>query len=222
MTTDKKFNWKDIRETFVGFPLYILTHPFKGFDEMKFLKRGDLRYAVAILLVAGLVALLRAAYTGFIVTEFWQATPFINVPAILVFTYSPILLFCVANWSITTITDGKGSFKEIFLTYTYSMFPMVFCTVIGIILSNVVTGNEVAFARFFFSFGLILQYAYLFVGLIMIHEYTFLRAILMVLFTLIAMLVITFVFALFFSLTSNVIWFFDTIYWELGAHWFGW
>ena len=212
---------KNVKETFLSFPLYIVTHPFKGFDEMKFLKRGSLHYAIAILIVAGLVALLRTAYTGFIVTGFWNATPFVNVPGVLLFTYSPILLFCVANWSITTITDGKGSFKEIFLTYTYSMFPMVICTVIGIILSNIVTGNEVVFARFFFQFGMILQYAYLFVGLIMIHEYTFLRAILMVILTILAMLIITFVFALFFSLASNVVWFFDTIYWELGAHWFG-
>ena len=215
-------NIKDIRETFLGFPLYILTRPFKGFDEMKFLKRGDMRYSIVILVVAGLVALIRSAYTGFIVTGFWQASPFVNVPMVLLFTYSPIVLFCVANWSITTITDGKGSFKEIFLTYTYAMYPLVICTIIGIILSNVVTGNEVAFARFFFRFGLIAQYAYLFIGLIMIHEYTFLRAILMVLLTVLAMLVITFVFALFFSLASNVMWFFSTIYWEMGAHWLGW
>jgi len=222
MTDIKKNGLKNIKETFLGFPLFILTSPFKGFDEMKYLKRGDLRYAVAILIVAGLVALIRAAYTGFIVTGFWTASPFISVPSILVFTYAPILLVCIANWSITTITDGKGTLREIFLAYTYAMFPMVVCTIIGIILSNVVTGNEVAFARFFFNFGILLQYAYFFIGLIMIHEYTFLRAVFMVLMTLVAMLVITFVFALFFSLASNVIWFFDTIYWELGAHWFGW
>jgi len=214
----KRFNLKDIKETFLSFPLYIITSPFKGFDDMKFLKKGDMRYAVTILMLAGLVALIRVAYTGFIVTGFWQATPFVNVPSILIFTYSPILLFCVANWSITTLTDGKGSIKEIFLAYTHAMFPMVICTIIGIILSNVVTGNEVAFARFFFQLGIILQYAYLFIGLIMIHEYTFLKAVGMVILTILSMLIITFVFALFFSLANNVYWFIRTAFDELSAH----
>jgi len=219
--TGIKISPKGIKEVLLDFPLYIITRPFKGFDEMKFLKRGDLRYAVFIMIMAGFVAIMRAAYTGFMVTGFWQENTYIFVPGILLFTYSPIILFCVANWSITTITNGKGNFKEIFLTYAYSMFPMVFCTIIGIILSNVVTGNEAAFAVFFFVFGVILQYAYLFVGLIVIHEYTLLQAILMVLLTVLAMLIITFVAALFFSLASNVVSFFSTIYWELNSHWLG-
>ena len=216
-----KLDLKYVKETFLSFPLYIITHPFKGFDDMKYLKKGNIHYAIFILAMAGIVNILRNVYTGFIVSGFYQSTVFINVVPILIFTYSPVLLFCLANWSITTITDGKGSFKEIFLTFSYAMYPMVICTIIGLVLSNVVTGNEVAFARFFLIFGNWLQYAYLFVGLIMIHEYTFLRAVLMVIFTILAMLIITFVATLFFSLLSNVVWFFDTVYWELGAHWFG-
>ena len=216
-----KWNPKGIKEVLLSFPLYIVTHPFKGFDDMKYLKRGDMRYAFTILVLAGIVAILEQAYTGFIVSGFWQATPFVNVPFVLIFTYSPIILFCVANWSVTTITDGKGSLREIFLTYTYAMFPMVICTAIGIVLSNIVTGNEAAFANFFFVFGMLLQYAYLFVGLLMIHEYTFLKAILMVILTVLAMLIITFVFALFFSLASNVVDFFYIVIDELSAHWLG-
>jgi len=221
MTTKLTWSPRGIKEALLDFPLYIITHPFKGFDEMKYLKRGDMRYGIFILVVAGLVAILRRAYTGFIVTGFWQATPFVPVIRVLIFTFSPILLFCIANWSITTITDGKGNLKEIFLAYAYSMYPMVICTVIGIVLSNFVTGNEVAFARFFFVAGMVLQYAYLFVGLIMVHEYTFLRAILMVILTIVSMLIITFVFALFFSLLSNVFDFISTISWELNSHWIG-
>jgi len=216
--TDIRTAMLNMKDTFLGFPLYIMASPFKGFDDMKFLKKGDMRYAVAILIIAGLVALMRSAYTGFIATGFWQATPFVNVPSVLLYTYSPIILFCVANWSITTLTDGKGTLKEIFLAYTYAMFPMVICTIIAIILSNVVTGHEVAFVRFFFTLGVVLQYGYLFIGLIMIHEYTFLKAIGMVIFTILSMLIITFVFALFFSLFNNVVGFFSTVFHELNAH----
>ena len=145
----------------------------------------------------------------------------VNLPVVLTLTYSPIILFCLANWSITTLTDGKGNLKEIFMTYAYAMYPSVICVLIGIGLSNIVTVNEAQFAVFFFSFGMVLMYAYLFIGLIMIHEYSLVKAFLMVVLTVLAMLIITFVFALFFSLFSNVLFFFETIYFESMAHWFG-
>jgi len=212
---------RSIKAIMFDFPVYIITHPFKGFDDMKFLKRGDMRYAVAIMIIAGVVEILRVGYTGFMVTGFWSETRDLNIPALLLFTYSPILLFCVANWSITTITDGKGSLREIFLAYSYSMYIMIFCTILGVILSNFVTGAELAFVSFLFIFGMVAQYAYLFVGLIMIHEYTFFRAILMVIATVLAMMIITFVFALMVSLVSDVFWFFSTVYEELQMHLIG-
>ena len=207
-----------IKEIMLTFPLYVLTRPFKGFDEMKTLNRGDMRFGVVILLLGGLVAILDEAYRGFVLTTVWQETPFVNVPAVLLFTYSPIVLFCIANWSITSITDGKGSLREIFLTYCYAMYPMLFFTLIGIVLSNVVTLNEAAMAGFFFRFGTFIQFFYLFIGLIVIHEYGFFRSILMVILTILAMLIITFVFALMFSLFGNVLMIFGTVVVEIFTH----
>jgi len=208
-----------VKEMLWSFPVFIMTSPFKGFDEMKYLKRGDMRFAAFILLLAGFVNIMRNLHTGFIVSGFWSAVPTVDVRVTLLMTYSPIVLFCLANWSITTLTDGKGTIKEVLLTYCYSMFPMVICTIIGIVLSNFVTGNEAAFASFFFIFGIMLQYGYLFIGLIMIHEYTFLKAILMVVFTIISMIIITFIAMLVFALFNNVITFFQIVFSEFDLHW---
>lgn len=214
-----KQNIRAIKEVLFTFPLYIITHPFKGFDEMKYLKRGDLRYVVFFLITLGMVSILEQTHTGFIVTGFFQASPFVNVPFLLIWhTYLPILLFVIANWSITTITDGKGSIKDILLAYCYAHFLTIICTVIGIILSNFMTINEAAFATFFFTFGQAAGLFYLFIGLIVIHEYTFRKAVLMVVLTILAMLIITFVLALFFSLLNNVFTFFLVVYDEIVAH----
>ena len=209
---------KAIIDTLFKFPFYLVTHPFKGFDEMKTEGRGNMRFAVVVLIAMGLLGMLESAYTGFVVTGFFQAVPFVNVPWILAMTYAPILLFVLANWSVTTITDGKGSLREIFLTYCYAMYLSLFCTVIGIVVSNFITINEVAFATFFFTFGQVSGLFYLFIGLIVIHEYTFTKAIVMVVLTILSMLIVTFIFALFFSLLSNVIMFFVIFFQELNAH----
>ena len=213
-----KWRPREIKKTLIDFPLYILSRPFKGFDDMKTEGKGDIFYAVMILLVWGLVSIWSITSTGFIITGFWMEVPSVYVFWALFFTYAPIALICVANWSITSITDGKGKLKEIFLVYCYALFPNVICTVIAVLLSNVVTLNEAGFVEFFFIFGTVLMYFYLFLGLIVIHEFTFLKAIGMVILTLISMMIIIFVLALFVSLVSEVLMFIFTIAQELDAH----
>ena len=205
------------KETMLDFPLYIMSAPFKGFDEMKFDGRGSMLYSVLILIIFGLVRIWEIMGTGFIVTGFFWEIPAVNIPWVLAFAYAPIVLICVANWSITSITDGKGKIKEIFMVYCYAMFPSIFSTMIGIVLSNVVTENEIAFVTFFFVFGQILLYFYLFLGLIVIHEFTFLKSIVMVLLTMLSMLIIVFVLALFVSLVSEFIMFIYIIIQEAEA-----
>jgi len=169
---------KNVKETMLTFPLYILTHPFKGFDEMKNGKRGSMAFAIATLIIAGFANIFGSAYTGFVLTGFWEETPFVNIPFVLIFTYSPILLFCIANWSVTAITNGSGSMKDIFLTYTYAMYPMIFLSIIGVAFSRVITLNEADLAMLFFSLGNFLHLFFLFIGLIVVHEYGLFRAIL--------------------------------------------
>ena len=208
-----------IKETLLTFPLYIITHPFKGFDDMKFMRKGSFIYAAFALVLLGFVQVFSVTNMGFIVTGFWTETPHVNVILTFTFAWAPILLFCVANWSVTTITGGKGSFREIFLTFTYCLYPLIICTLIGVFLSNIVTAGEMGFATGFIRAGVFLQYMYLFVGLIVIHEYGLLRAILMVVLTVLAMLIITFVLALMFMLFNNVIGFFIIFFRELSQHW---
>ncbi|MCL2405552.1 MAG: YIP1 family protein [Defluviitaleaceae bacterium] len=199
------------KELMLDFPLYIISRPFKGFDEMKFQGRGSMIYAVLILLVFGLVRIWEIMGTGFIYIEFFWEVPSVHVPWVLAFAYAPIALVCVANWSITSITDGKGKLKEIFLVYCYALFPAIVCTMIAIVLSNYVTIDETAFVTFFFVFGQILLYFYLFLGLLVIHEFSFTKGIVMVLLTMLAMLIIIFVLALFVMLVSEVVGFIITL-----------
>jgi len=200
------------------FPLYILKSPFKGFSDMKYDKTSGIKYAIMILIIAGMARVFQVLYTGFILRGIHHDVRSINLIQTLTMFYAPILLFVIANWSITTITNGKGTITEILKTYAYAMYPMIFCRVIATILSNVVTAEEAFFSAFFVALGTFLTYAYLFVGLIVIHEYTFLKAILMVILTILAMMLIVFVLALFASLLSNFVSFIFIFIQELEPH----
>ena len=214
----KKQNLRGFKEIMLDFPLYIISRPFKGFDEMKFQGRGSMLYAGLILLIFGMVRVWEIMSTGFIYTEFFWEIPSVHVPWVLAFAYAPILLICIANWSITSITDGKGKFKEIFLVYCYALFPSIICTMIAVMLSNYVTADETAFVTFFFVFGQILMYFYLFLGLLVIHEFSFTKGVIMVFLTMLAMLIIIFVLALLVMLVSEVVGFIITLIQETEAH----
>jgi len=219
----KNFNLKEsalkLKETMLDFPLFILASPFKGFDEMKTYNRGSMLYAIIILVIYGMVNIWWVGGMGFVATGFHSDVSLVNVPWTLMFTFAPIVLISVANWSITSITEGKGKLKEIFQVYCYALFPAIVCYMIGITLSNFVTTNEINFVWFFLGFGQIVMYFYLFLGLLVIHEFTFLKAILMVLLTVLAMLIIVFVIVLFVSLLSDLISFIITVFNEAEAHW---
>jgi len=214
----KRYNLRGFKEIMLDFPLYVISRPFKGFDEMKFLGRGSMLYAILMLVIVGLVSIWQIMGTGFVYTEFFWEIPAVHVPWVLAFTYAPIVLVCVANWSITSITDGKGKLKEIFLVYCYALFPATISTMLGIALSNFITLDETAFVTFFFVFGQILLYFYLFLGLLVIHEFSFLKGVAMVCLTALAMLIIVFVLALFVMLISEVVGFIYTMIYEIEAY----
>lgn len=215
--TSVKQRLLSVKEAMIDFPLFILGSPFKGFDEMKTYNRGSMKYAFAIIVIFCLVQIWGAGGMGFIAAGFHVEYAAVNVPGLLLFVLAPIVLICIANWSITSITNGKGKLREIFLVYTYALFPMVVCLMIAITLSNFVTANELAFVTFFFGFGSLLMYFYLFLGLLVIHEFSFLKGVLMVFLTMLSMVIIVFVISLFLTLLSELIIFITTVFRETEA-----
>ncbi|MDR1663536.1 MAG: hypothetical protein LBR83_01245 [Clostridiales bacterium] len=204
-----------IAENFLRTPLYILSRPFKGFYDMKYLRRGRTHFAVAMLALLCLSAIMEETYTGFAVSWEYEPDHIISVPYVMLMTLLPVLLFIAGNWSVTSISEGKGTARDILHVYAYALYPKLILTFIGILVSNFVTKEEGAFAVFFFVFGTVVFYFYLFIGLVVIHEYSFFRSLLMVLQTIFAMLVIIFVLALFASLVNELRMFVVTIIYEL-------
>jgi len=196
--------WAVFKETFITFPLFVLSHPFKAFDELKTQKRGSIKFVIVSTALLILAAMYNMGSMGFVATGFFAETPFVEPLALAVMTIAPMLLVCAANWSITSITEGKGTFKEIIQVYAYARYPSFFLGIAATAVSNVVTLNEVAFVGFLAAFALLIFYGYMFVGLLIIHEYTFARAVLMVVMTVVAMMVIVFILALTVSLIGEL------------------
>ncbi|MCL2407858.1 MAG: hypothetical protein FWC95_08015 [Defluviitaleaceae bacterium] len=216
--TDKRETWySKLKENFITFPFYIIRRPFKAFEEIKLYDKGKFSVVVTIFIALGIQSLLTAQFLGFVARGYYvghAVTP-VNVLGVILFAMIPVLLFCVANWSVTTLTNGNGKFKHIVYVYAYALYPQILLNIIGLILTNFLTETEIVFATFLMTAGTVMTFFYLFLGIIVVHEYTLFRAIFTIICTIIAMAIIVFIFGLLISMTGDVYGFFETIFLEL-------
>ncbi len=189
-------------EVFWRFPMRILGSPFKGFDEMKNEGRGSFAFAWVTLVFSALLNIIEYVYAGFLIN---YNNPYMISSVFLAFvTLFPVALFITGNWSITTLLDGKGRYSIIFMTMMYAIYPMCLLRVVALLLSNVLTLDEMAFVTAIQIIGMVAFGLYLFVGLTVIHEYTFSKSVGSILLTIVAMMIISFILMLALSLIADV------------------
>lgn len=214
-----KFNKKNTRdkekrgfweEVVYGF--YVIFHPFDGFWDLKHEKRGSVRGAVFWLLLAAFAFFYQSIGSGYLQTGGRNGGSFISsVMSILL----PVFLLAVGNWCLTTLFEGEGTFKDVFIAVCYSLVPMVILLIPCVALSNVMTLSELDIL------GMIQTVAWIWVGLLFFfgvmvtHDYTLGKNFITVIGTIIMVCVIMFVAVLFFNLITKIYTFGYNIYVEL-------
>ena len=117
------------------YSLYLIFHPFDGFWDLKHEKRGNIKTALIIFAMVGVTFILRRQLTGFILNEVKLRE--LNVIVEILSIVVPFFLWCVANWCLTTLMDGEGSFKDIVITSAYALVPLVLINIPLIVFSNI-------------------------------------------------------------------------------------
>ncbi|HUM61666.1 MAG TPA: YIP1 family protein, partial [Clostridia bacterium] len=156
---------------------------------------------------------LQLQYTSFLFVRVNWAR--INVFTQMLSILLPLLIWCVANWSLTTLFEGKGRMRDIYLGSAYSLTPYVLIQLPLILISNMVTVEEGAFYSVLSSISLIWCGLLLVVAMMMIHDYSLGKTLAFMVMSVFGMLVIIFVMMLFFSLVSDGIAYFVSLYKEL-------
>lgn len=210
--------WKAFVKNFIKTPLRLMSHPVQGYTEFKEDKQGKLSVAIGMVLIYALLTIIRYNANGIIINKN-DPTKF-NSIKLLVYTIMPLVILCIANWTITTLMDGKGTMKQIFTMGGYAYFPLVFFGIVNLILSNVLTSDEVQIITLFNVLGFVLTGYMVFMGLVGVHEYGVGKAILTVILTVIATAVILFIALLIFDLASQIYGFFYSLVKEIISRYF--
>jgi hypothetical protein len=198
---------------FYSLPMYIITHPFDGFYAMKYQSEGTLKVAFLNLFLVLISYAINDQYASLVVNP--QNPLALNSLNNAMMLVGALILFCVSNWSVTSLTNGEGRLKDIFMAVCYAMTPLVLTIVPATILSRFISADEAAFYFMLLSIGIMYFVFLVFAGLVVVHNYSPGKAVLTVFATFIALLVIVFLLTLLITLWQQLYVFVYSIYTEL-------
>ncbi|MBO5010731.1 MAG: YIP1 family protein [Clostridia bacterium] len=191
---------------------HLVFHPFDGFWDLKHEKRGSVRAASTILGITIVAFFYQAIGTGYMHNPKGDySTVFVQIIAVVV----PVVLWIVGNWCLTTLFDGEGSFKDIYIATCYSLAPLPLFVVLSTVLSNVLTVTEGSILTLLVSLGYVWVGLLLFFGMVVTHDYSTGKNVITTLGTIVAMAVIMFIILLFSSLVMKMATFLITLFTEI-------
>ncbi|MCF7925326.1 MAG: YIP1 family protein [Candidatus Izimaplasma sp.] len=208
-----KTKLKMFYQHYVRFPSYILFHPFDGYEEFKRYNQGKFRVAIVFILIYAYFQIFSYQNLGFLINN--NNPLMLNSLQEIFSVFLLVFLFTVGNWSVTTLMEGKGSYREIFMVTGYSLFPLLFIGFPAVVLSNFLTLEEMALYQLSMFIAYFCAAWMLFMGILNIHQYGLFKTILAFIATFVSMSVMMFVGLLFFDLIQQIISFISSIYEEI-------
>ena len=196
----------------VLFAFHLIFHPFDGFWDLKHEKRGSVRAALLFIAITILAVFYQDIGSGYLVNPQGR---YAGILSDALGVIVPFALFIVANWCLTTLFDGEGSFKDVFVAVAYSLVPIPMLMIPMTIFSNVAISTELQLVTFINTVGMIWAFLLIFLGTMVTHDYSIGKNIITTLGTIIAMAFIMFVAILFTTLVGKMVSFITNIIVEI-------
>jgi hypothetical protein len=152
-------------------------------------------------------------YTGFIFNTRDLAR--INAWVLGLTVLAPFVLWCAVNWGLTTLMDGKGSFRDVCVATAYALAPVAIVNIPLTGLSNVLVRDEGTFYYLILYMSLAWSLVLLLAAMMSIHEYELGKAVVTGGLTVAGMVTVVYLGILFFSVINVIIGFVSSIRAEL-------
>ena len=195
------------------FAFHVAVHPFDGFWDMKREKKGRLWVAFLFVFLVVVTQICNKQVTSFLFNPQKDANP--DVVSEFIKIILLYVVFCIANWSITTLMDGEGTMKDILMATGYACLPVICIQVPVAVLSNIASFSESVYLSAAIVVSWIWFGVLLFIGIMTIHQYSVGRMVFTTILTACAMAVILFGYMLFVNLFTQLVGFALSIYKEI-------
>ena len=174
---------------------------------------GSLLIATLLLIAYAVLNCVKFQYTGFPMNM--NSIEEMDALSLFISVVSVVVLFTVSNWTVTTLFNGKGKMKDIFIVLCYSLTVLIVGDIIVTFASNFVTTEEVMILT---SVQMLCYVYFVFLviaGLTTIHEYGFGGSIMSIIMSVVAAAIILFIGILVFTMLERMISFFSSVAEEL-------
>ena len=206
-----KVGRKSLKEELL-YAFHVIFHPFDGFWDLKHEKRGSMRSASVILITTILVYFYNSIGKGYIFSPY---TSYSDIFGAVTAVLAPLLLWVVANWCLTTLFEGEGSMRDIFIASCYCLTPLILLIFPSTLLSHVLAANESGILTLMSSFAYLWLGILLVLGMMVTHDYSVGKNLLTCLATIVGMAFIMFIGILFTSLMAKIVMFITQIVEEI-------
>nr|WP_232421991.1 YIP1 family protein [Caldicellulosiruptor bescii] len=195
------------------YPLHVMLHPFRGFEELKEERKGSVIIATFIVFIFFVTMVINRQYTGFIFNPYRQDK--INILSIFSSTVGIFFFWVLSNWMVSTLTEGEGKFGEIWVFSAYSLTPYIICTLLAVVMSQFMIAEEAMFINFVRLIGTLWLVICIFNAIKSVHQYTPSKTIGTIALSVLGVGIILFIIVLMLTLFGQLIDFINNVYSEI-------
>lgn len=191
-------------------PLYVMIHPLAGYDGIRRTNRFSLLVgSVFIVFLWFIGSIIQRQATGFIINLNRPET--LDITLIFMRTFGLLFLWCICNWAVSTLINGEGTFRRIWILCAYAITPMILSIFITTMLSNIVTYEEGALLNIVSVICGAWSAFLFFIAIKEVHQFNVSKTVFCIFLTIIGMALVLFIAVLFVSLIQQFNIFVQTI-----------
>jgi DNA-binding beta-propeller fold protein YncE len=190
---------KLVRE--VSFSMNAFKHPNDMFFGIKRYNEASYTSGFIVFGLFVLVYLINIYATGFL----FRTSNLNNVLVQMVTVLAIFFLYVLVNYLISTLNDGEGRFKDIFIATAYVLIPYIILTLPMTFLSNYLTYNESFIFEFYHQILLWWTIILIVMSIKGIHNFTFWETVKNILIILFGMFILILIGLLIYSFMGQLI-----------------
>lgn len=181
--------------------LKTFKQPFDMFFDIKRYDRASYLSGGIVLVLFVFVYLFNRFATGFLFRSTTTNSVFIELAIVL----GIFFLYIIVNYLVSTLNDGEGRFKDVFIASTYILIPFIILMPPLTILSHFLTYNELFIFNFYSDIVLGWTLLLLLMSIKGIHNYTFFELIKNTLIIIFGMFILVLIGLLIYSFLGQLI-----------------
>ncbi len=212
----RQINEYNIQVSKWRYPLYCLIHPFKAYYELKVEKKGSVLLACISILLFFFSGVVKEQFTAFHFINGVKEN--FNIFLVMGTTIGLFLLFVLCNWSVSTLADGEGKLKEIFIFTAYALIPYTICTLVITGLTHMFALEEAAFIGVMWVVAYAWTAIHIFMSTREVHQYTSGKTVLLLGGSVLGIYLLLLLITIGYSLFAQLLTFISTLYSEFRLH----